>query len=75
MTDDPVSSCSRCCCYRGYVTVSWGDEAVHSVTPGAAAAAAYLMLARLDLMPDVSEEFGATRRSAEAARWWPACCW
>jgi hypothetical protein len=45
-----------------YVTVSWGDEAVHSVTPGAAAAAVYLMLARLDLMPDVSEELGATRR-------------
>jgi hypothetical protein len=45
-----------------YVTVSWVDEAVHSVTPGAAAVATYLMLARLDVMPDVQEELGATRR-------------
>lgn len=45
-----------------YVQVSWVDEAVHSVAPGATAVAAYLMLARLDLMPDLREEVRATRR-------------
>ncbi|MGA8209537.1 MAG: hypothetical protein WB441_14700 [Nocardioidaceae bacterium] len=45
-----------------YVTVSWVDEVVHSVTPGAAAVATYLMLARLDVMPDVREHMGSTRR-------------
>lgn len=45
-----------------YVNVSWVDEAVHAVTPGATAAAVYLMLAKLDLLPDVRELTDATRR-------------
>jgi len=45
-----------------YVTVPWVDEAVHSVAPGAAAVATYLMLAKLELLPDVYEEIAATRR-------------
>lgn len=32
------------------------------MTPGATAAAVYLMLAKLDLLPDVREVAGATRR-------------
>ncbi len=45
-----------------YVNVSWADEAVHAVTPGATAATVYLMLAKLDLLPDVRQVAGATRR-------------
>lgn len=45
-----------------YVTVSWVDEAVHAVTPGAAAVATYLMLAKLEVLPDVHEQLHATRR-------------
>jgi len=30
--------------------VSWADEAVHAVTPGATAAAVYLMVAKLEVM-------------------------
>jgi hypothetical protein len=45
-----------------YVTVVWMDEVVHFVTTGAAAAAAYLMLARLELLPGIEEQLRATRR-------------
>ncbi|HET6699578.1 MAG TPA: hypothetical protein VFG88_10855 [Nocardioidaceae bacterium] len=45
-----------------YATVFWVDEAVHAVTPGAAAVATYLMLAKLELLPDVYEQIRATRR-------------
>ena len=45
-----------------YVTVPWVDEAVHAVAPGAAAVATYLMLAKLELLPDVYEEIETTRR-------------
>ncbi len=43
-----------------YVNVSWADEAVHAVTPGATAAAACQMLAKFYRLPDVREVAGAT---------------
>jgi len=39
----------------------WAYEAVHVVTPGATAAAVYLMLAKLDRLPDI-REVGTNRR-------------
>jgi hypothetical protein len=45
-----------------YVNPPWVDEAVHSVTPGATAVVVYLMLAKLELMPDARTIIGATRR-------------
>jgi hypothetical protein len=39
----------------------WAYEAVHAVTPGATAAAVYLMLAKLDRLPDI-REVGTNRR-------------
>jgi hypothetical protein len=45
-----------------YTSVVWVDEVVHFVATGATAAAAYLMLARLEMLPGVEELLHAARR-------------
>lgn len=45
-----------------YTSIVWMDEVVHLVTTGAAAAAAYLMLAQLEMLPGIEEQLQAARR-------------
>lgn len=47
-----------------YSTIVWVDEVVHFFATGAAAAAAYLMLAQLELLPGVEEQLEAARRTS-----------
>lgn len=47
-----------------YSTVVWVDEVVHFFATGATAAAAYLMLAQLELLPGVEEQLEAARRTS-----------
>lgn len=49
-----------------YATVPYADEAVHFVTPGAVAVAAYLLLAQVQLLPDAREELDTTRKASLA---------
>lgn len=45
-----------------YTSIVWMDEVVHFLATGATAAAAYLMLARLELLPGIEEQLQAARR-------------
>lgn len=47
-----------------YSTIVWVDEVVHFFATGATAAAAYLMLAQLQLLPGVEEQLEAARRTS-----------
>ena len=47
-----------------YSTVVWVDEVVHLFATGATAAAGYLMLAELELLPGVEEQLKGARRTS-----------
>jgi hypothetical protein len=46
---------------KWYTSIVWMDEVVHFVATGATAAASYLMLARLEMLPDAAEQLRAAR--------------
>lgn len=46
---------------KWYTSIVWMDEVVHLVATGATAAATYLMLARLEMLPDAAEQLRAAR--------------
>lgn len=47
-----------------YSTIVWVDEVVHLFATGATAAAGYLMLSQLELLPGVEEQLEAARRTS-----------
>lgn len=47
-----------------YSTIVWVDEVVHLFATGATAAAGYLMLAKLELLPGVEEQLQGARRTS-----------
>lgn len=46
---------------KWYTSIFWMDEVVHLIATGATAAASYLMLARLEMLPDAAEQLRAAR--------------
>jgi hypothetical protein len=49
-----------------YATVPWADEVVHFFTPGTVAVAAYLVLCKVELLPDGREVLEAAKNASLA---------